>query len=67
MAKQGEKIKLISAHAKKIWKKAEGEKWTDAIKRASAELKKDKKIFFPNDKKILANVNFSKSQRVILS
>jgi hypothetical protein len=42
MAKQGDKIKLISAHAKKIRK--EGEKWTDAIKRASAELKKQNKI-----------------------
>jgi hypothetical protein len=44
MAKQGEKIKIISTHAKKIWKKAEGEKWTDAIKRASALLKKEGKI-----------------------
>lgn len=44
MAKQGEKIKLISAHAKKIWKKAQGEKWTEAIKRASQELKKANKI-----------------------
>jgi hypothetical protein len=42
MAKQGDKIKLISTHAKKIRK--EGEKWTDAIKRASAELKKQNKI-----------------------
>ena len=42
MGQQGEKIKLISAHAKKIRK--EGEKWTDTIKRASAELKKQKKI-----------------------
>jgi hypothetical protein len=41
---QGEKIKLISARAKKIWNKEKGEKWTDAIKRASAELKKEKKI-----------------------
>jgi hypothetical protein len=39
---QGEKIKLISAHAKKIRK--EGEKWTNAIKRASVELKKQNKI-----------------------
>lgn len=39
---QGEKIKIISAHAKKIRK--ENEKWTDAIKRATAELKKQKKI-----------------------
>jgi hypothetical protein len=44
MEKQGEKIKLISAHAKKIWKKEQGEKWTEAIKRASAELKKSGKI-----------------------
>lgn len=42
-SKQGEKIKLISAHAKKIWKK-EKEKWTDAVKRASVELKKAGKI-----------------------
>jgi hypothetical protein len=39
---QGDKIKLISAHAKKIRK--ESEKWTDAIKRASAELRKIGKI-----------------------
>ena len=44
MAKQGDKIKKISAHAKKIWNKAKGEKWTDAIKRASQELKKQGKI-----------------------
>ena len=44
MAKGQEKIKTISAYAKKIWKKAEGEKWTAAIKRASAELKKQGKI-----------------------
>lgn len=44
MGQKGEKIKLISAHAKKIWKKEQGEKWTEAIKRASVELKKDKKI-----------------------
>lgn len=42
--KQGEKIKIISARAKEIWKKDKGEKWTDAIKRASSELKKEKKI-----------------------
>ena len=42
--KRGEAITLISAHAKKIWNKEKGEKWTDAIKRASAELKKLKKI-----------------------
>lgn len=41
---QGEKIKMISARAKKIWRKEKGEKWTDAIKRASAELKKEKKL-----------------------
>jgi hypothetical protein len=43
MAK-GSKITLISARAKKIWNKAKGEKWTSAIKRASAELKKEGKI-----------------------
>ena len=43
-SKKGEKIKLISAHAKKIWNKEKGEKWKDAIKRASAELKKQNKI-----------------------
>jgi hypothetical protein len=42
--KKGEKIRLISTHAKKIWNKAGGEKWTDAIKRASAMLKKEGKI-----------------------
>lgn len=42
--KKGEKIKLISAHAKKIWDKEKGEKWKDAIKRASVELKKQNKI-----------------------
>jgi hypothetical protein len=42
-SKKGEKISLISAHAKKIWKKG-SEKWTDAIRRASAELKKSGKI-----------------------
>lgn len=39
---QGEKIKLISAHAKVIRKA--GEKWQEAIKRATLELKKLKKI-----------------------
>jgi len=39
---KGGKVALISAHAKKIRK--EGEKWTAAIKRASAELKKMGKI-----------------------
>jgi hypothetical protein len=39
---QGEKIKLISAHAKKIRK--ENEKWQDAIRRATIELRKLKKI-----------------------
>jgi hypothetical protein len=42
MAKQGEKIKVISAYAKKIRK--ENEKWTDAIKRATLQLKKEGKI-----------------------
>jgi hypothetical protein len=37
------KIALISARAKKIWKKG-SEKWTDAISRASKELKKEGKI-----------------------
>lgn len=41
---KGEKIRLISAHAKKIWNKEKGEKWTDAIKKASAALKKEGKI-----------------------
>lgn len=40
MANQGEVIKKISALAKKIRK--EGEKWTDAIKRASLQIKKGK-------------------------
>jgi hypothetical protein len=44
MAKQGEKIKIISSYAKEIWKKEKGEKWTEAIKRASAQLKKEGKI-----------------------
>ena len=38
----GEKIKVISAHPKKIRKK--DEKWQDAIKRATIELRKLKKI-----------------------
>jgi len=37
------KIAIISARAKKIWKKG-SEKWTDAISRASKELKKEGKI-----------------------
>ena len=41
--KQQNKISLISARAKKIWKKG-SEKWTDAISRASKELKKEGKI-----------------------
>lgn len=44
MPKQGEAIKLISARAKEIWRKQAGEKWHDAIKRATAQLKKEKKI-----------------------
>ena len=36
-------ISLISARAKKIWKK-DSEKWTSAISRASKELKKEGKI-----------------------
>lgn len=41
-AKQGDKIRLISAHAKETRKA--NEKWTDAIKRSSKELKKANKI-----------------------
>lgn len=37
-------IKLISERAKKIWKGKGKEKWTDAIKRATKELKKEGKI-----------------------
>jgi hypothetical protein len=37
------KITLISARAKKIYKKGT-EKWTDAISRASKELKKEGKL-----------------------
>lgn len=43
-SKKGEKVKMISAKAKEIWKKDKGEKWTDAIKKASAMLKKEGKI-----------------------
>jgi hypothetical protein len=42
--KANNKIKLISERAKKIWKGSGKEKWTSAIKRASAELKKEGKI-----------------------
>jgi len=42
-SEKGSKIKLIAAHAKKTWKKGT-EKWTDAIKRSSQELKKLNKI-----------------------
>jgi hypothetical protein len=42
MAK-GSKITLISARAKKIYKKGT-EKWSDAISRATKELKKEGKI-----------------------
>jgi hypothetical protein len=38
----GEKIKLISQHAKKIRKK--DEKWQEAVRRATLELRKQKKI-----------------------
>ena len=41
-AKKVNKVGLISAHAKVIRKK--DEKWTDAISRASKELKKQGKI-----------------------
>lgn len=37
-------ITLISARAKQIWKGSGKEKWTDAVKRASKELKKEGKI-----------------------
>ena len=39
--KANSSIKLISERAKKIWKGSGKEKWTDAIKRASKELKKE--------------------------
>jgi hypothetical protein len=42
MAK-GSKIVLISARAKKIYQKGK-EKWSDAISRATKELKKEGKI-----------------------
>lgn len=41
--KQASKVTLISAHAKKIYKKG-SEKWTDAVRRAALELKKAGKI-----------------------
>lgn len=37
-------ILLISARAKQIWKGSGKEKWSDAIKRATKELKKEGKI-----------------------
>lgn len=43
MAKSNGKLALITERAKKIWKKGT-EKWSSAIKRASAELKKEGKI-----------------------
>lgn len=43
MAKPTSKITLISARAKSIYKKG-AEKWTDAISRATKELKKEGKI-----------------------
>lgn len=42
MAKKGEAIKIIAAHAKKTRKK--DEKWTAALRRATTELKKSGKI-----------------------
>ncbi len=42
-AKKQSKITLISALAKKMYKKGD-EKWTDAIKRATDKLKKEGKI-----------------------
>lgn len=43
MAKSNSKLALITERAKKIWKKG-SQKWSDAIKKASAELKKEGKI-----------------------
>ena len=43
MTQAQKNIKLISARAKKIWKKG-SEKWTNAISRAAKELKKEGKI-----------------------
>lgn len=37
-------FKLISTRAKKIWKGSGKEDWTDAIKRATKELKREGKI-----------------------
>lgn len=44
MTQAQKKISQISALAKKIYKGASKEKWTDAIKRATAQLKKEGKI-----------------------
>lgn len=44
MTQAQKKISLISSLAKKIYKGATKEKWTDAIKRASVQLKKEGKI-----------------------
>jgi hypothetical protein len=44
MKKKTSVISLISERAKKIWKGSGKEKWTNAIKRASQELKKEGKI-----------------------
>lgn len=41
--KSGSKITLISARAKQIYKQGK-EKWSDAISRATKELKKEGKI-----------------------
>ena len=41
--KSTNKIVLISSRAKQIWKKGT-EKWTEAISRATKELKKERKI-----------------------
>lgn len=38
------KITLISQRAKQIWKGTGREKWTEAIKRATKELKREGKI-----------------------
>jgi hypothetical protein len=38
------RMKMISARAKKIYAEGKAKKWTDAIKKASTELKKEGKL-----------------------
>jgi hypothetical protein len=38
------RMKMISSLAKKMYQEGKAKKWTDAIKKASAELKKQGKI-----------------------